>query len=249
MVAWLGPAISAGASLIGGFMSKNAQEDANRRSAEAAQKNRQMQMHFAEHGIRMRVNDAKKAGIHPIYALGAQTPTYTPTSQTFTPESGVASGLAAAGQDIGRAFNATRTAPERESAFTTAMQSLQLKNAELDTQIKQTDLASRVARLSQTSSPPLPTDPITLPWGKLDPATPLVAEGTKLNLDRSWSDGSTFEDRWGEWGGSAAGLAVMVNDLLNHARAERMALQSKYPIDFSARGSFRENSQRLLGRR
>lgn len=216
MAAWLGPAISAGANIIGGFLSRDAQRDANQASAEAAQKNRQMQMHFAEHGIRMRVADAKKAGIHPIYALGAQTPTYTPTSQTFTPETGVAAGLAAAGQDIGRAVNATRTAPERVDAFSQAMQALQLKNAEMDIQIKQADLASKVARLSgPANNPPLPG---LLPWGKEDGATPIRAAETPIAINRGWSDGQTFEDRWGEWGGGAAGIAVMIADLLNHAR-------------------------------
>lgn len=244
----LGPLVSAGASLAAGYMSSRAQARANDASALAAERNIKMQKQFAEEGIRMRVKDARAAGIHPIYALGAQTPSFSPVSQSFTPETGLAAGLAAAGQDVGRAINATRTEPERATAFTTAMQSLQLKNAELDTQIKQADLASRVARLSQSQNPALPSDPVTLPWGKLDPATPLVADHTKLNLNRGWSDGSTFEDRWGEWGGGAAGIAVMIADLMKHNQVLSENLQRTYPVNFNSRGSFRENSH-LIGRR
>lgn len=247
MVAWLGPAISAGASLAGGFLSRNAQKDANAAAAANAAEQRNMQLDFAQKGIRWRVNDAKAAGIHPLYALGASTPSYTPQSTAFTPETGLAAGLAAAGQDVGRAINATRTAPERADAYTEALRALQLRNAELDLEIKRTDLASRVARLGQNPNPPLANGELELDkWGK---ATPLVTGGREITTDRRWSDGQTFEDRWGEWGGGAAGIAVMIADLLNTNSETAAALRRKYPIDFSARGSLRDKSYELLGRR
>lgn len=72
-----GSLILAGSSLAGGVMNKlfdnsdkiNAQNYAN-------------QKEFAQNSIQWRVNDAKKAGIHPLAALGTQGSYYTPSAQT-----------------------------------------------------------------------------------------------------------------------------------------------------------------------
>lgn len=162
MVAWIGPAISAGASLLGGWMNSRATDKANAANLanQQAHADRQiaLQKKFAQEGIRWRVEDAKKAGIHPLYALGAQTPSYTPVSASFNQSANTSMGsaMANAGQDIGRAINATRTGSERMDAYTKSVQALNLKNLELDTQIKETALASSVQRLRQQSNPPIP---------------------------------------------------------------------------------------------
>lgn len=44
-----------------------------------AQRNEDLQREFAQMGIRWRVEDAKAAGLHPLYALGAQPIPVTPT--------------------------------------------------------------------------------------------------------------------------------------------------------------------------
>lgn len=46
------------------------------------QKQIDYQKEYAQNGIQWRVADAKKAGLHPLYALGANTPTYTPVDMT-----------------------------------------------------------------------------------------------------------------------------------------------------------------------
>ena len=43
-----------------------------------ADKNIKYQKQFAQHGIRWKVEDAKAAGLHPLYALGANTHSFTP---------------------------------------------------------------------------------------------------------------------------------------------------------------------------
>lgn len=98
--------ISAGASLLGGALSSHSSRSAARRN-EAAQRE------FAQQGIRWKVADAKAAGIHPLYALGASTHSFTPS---HVGDTSMGSGLAAAGQDIGRAITATQTQEERERA-------------------------------------------------------------------------------------------------------------------------------------
>jgi len=50
--------------------------------------------------------------------------------------------------------------------------------------------------------------------------TKLFWGGLALNLNRGISDGGDFEDRWGEWGGAIAGLAVMGADISRMAQLE-----------------------------
>lgn len=65
------PAIAAIAgSLIGAAATRSANRD-----------NRLMQEKFASEGIQRRVADAKAAGVHPLFALGASTPSFSPSAQ------------------------------------------------------------------------------------------------------------------------------------------------------------------------
>lgn len=152
----IGNIISAGASILGGFMNRASHKDAQAQTAYFADKNMRMQEEFAQNGIRWRVNDARKAGIHPLYALGASVPSYTPSSVSFAGDSSLGNSFAQAGQDIGRAINSTRTASERVDAFAKSMQAIQLENAGLDTEIKRAQLAAMIAKNRDNATPPGP---------------------------------------------------------------------------------------------
>lgn len=134
----LGNLISAGASLLGGLLGKK-----------QADKNIQLQKQFAQQGIQWKVADAKAAGIHPIYALGAPTHSFSPVSIGDS----LGSGIRAAGQDIGRAINSTSSPGQRRDAFTLAAQSLQLERGGLENEL----LRSQIARTRQQMNPALPT--------------------------------------------------------------------------------------------
>lgn len=145
----LGSIIGAASSLLGGWLSGKKAED-------AADKQAQLQKQFAQSGIQWKVRDAKKAGIHPLYALGANTTSYQPVS---VGGGGLGEGIANAGQDIGRAINATSPATTRLAGFQSALLSAQVEGAQLDNDIKRAELASRAARLSQGGgNPAMPTD-------------------------------------------------------------------------------------------
>lgn len=101
-----GAAIGAGASLLGGMMT----DRANRRTA---RENLAYQREFAQKGIQWRVEDAKAAGLHPLFALGAQTPSYSPAQ---TVGSGVGKSLSEAGQAIGNAVARQQTAEQQQLA-------------------------------------------------------------------------------------------------------------------------------------
>lgn len=153
----LGDLISAGTKLIGGIMGRNDAKDAQQRADYAAAQNIALQKEFAQHGIQWRVDDAKRAGIHPIYALGSAGASFSPVSQNFSADSSLPNALAGAGQDIGRAINATRNPKERVDAYTATAQKLQLENAALNNDLLRTEIASKTARLNQNANPPMPS--------------------------------------------------------------------------------------------
>lgn len=111
--------IAAAASLAGGALSGD-------RSRKSAHEQMDFQREFAQMGIRWRVADAKAAGIHPLYALGSSGASAAPISvgDSYGPA------LAQAGQDLSRAFSATRTQQERGDALGDfAQQQLRLQAA------------------------------------------------------------------------------------------------------------------------
>lgn len=85
--------------IVGDLIGAAAQRNANR-------ENRLMQEKFASHGVRMRVEDAKAAGVHPLFALGASVPSFSPSAQPIFDS-------ASLGQNIARAATQFST-EERE---------------------------------------------------------------------------------------------------------------------------------------
>lgn len=220
-----------GLNFVSGMLNRSAQADANQQRMFHAQQQMQQQEEFAKKGIRWKVADAQAAGIHPLFALGASTSGYAPVSVGIEAETGIGDALGRMGQDVSRAVNATRTSGERDKAFSDAVKSLQLKNLGLDTDIKQAALASAIQKLRQNENPALPGQgaPVELTEDKQGKATPLVAFNRQIRPARGWSDGQTYEDRWGELGGSIAGLGVMAADLAKYGRDWVLRNQGSFP--------------------
>lgn len=138
----LGALIGAGASLIGGMMGQKSQE-------KTAAQNIALQKEFAQSGIQWKVEDAKKAGVHPLYALGANTQSFAPVS-IGTP---LADSIGKAGQFLGRAADASSSPTTRMQVLGEQASKLQLDNMALQNQL----LASQIARINQAGrSPPMP---------------------------------------------------------------------------------------------
>lgn len=133
-----GSLIMAGGNLLGGFLGERGAD--RRNEAEIALMREQMaaQKEFAQHGIRWKVDDARAAGIHPLFAIGAPPLNYSPVSVGLEqPNFGMAEAFARTGQDIGRAIHATRSGEERIQAAVTALQieNMGLQNDLLRSQI------------------------------------------------------------------------------------------------------------------
>lgn len=137
--------LAAGANLAGGWLSSQATKDANAANLQWAQT-------MAKKAIQFRVADAQKAGVHPLFALGASV---SAPSAMQVGDTSLGSGLAAAGQNIERAFAANQTQAQRLSGVGEKIQELQLQNMELQNGI----LASRLRLMNQPGNPPAMPSP------------------------------------------------------------------------------------------
>ena len=101
-------------SIVGGVLNQKASAKTNETTWKLANLNRADQYRFAREGIRWRVEDAKAAGIHPVYALGASGPSYSPVSANFhTPNYDF---LGRAGAGFGNAIDRTVARKDRLKA-------------------------------------------------------------------------------------------------------------------------------------
>lgn len=157
----LGPILSAVGSLASTFLGNRQAKEANALARETADRNIALQREFAEHGISYRVADAKRSGIHPLYALGANTTSFAPVSVGSA--STDFSGLGKAGQDIGRAIDATRSSSDRQGALQTSIAAAQLDGLRIDNDIKRAELASKIAT-NATRGPAMPFDQNKALW-------------------------------------------------------------------------------------
>lgn len=222
-MAMLPALIAAGATIAGGLMSNSAQKKQNQANEAAAIREENLQREFAQSGIQWKVKDAEAAGVHPLFALGANTTSYQPTSV-----GGGASNfdfVGQAGQNIGRAIDATRSTPA--SALALQLGKIQIEGAQLDNDLKRTQLASAI----QTNMPAHPGLPglftrHSVPGqgdsGSMDatlsPAqhmlrqpqytSNLKAYGKHFEPSARFSDAQSYEDRYGEMSDYIAGPAI-----------------------------------------
>lgn len=133
------PAVIAGAAaLAGGILAKDHGED-------AAAADRASQREFAQHGVRWRVADAKAAGVHPLYALGASTPSYSPVHQVGT--GAIGRSVAQAGEAI-----AGGVARHQEKNANKVLAALAIRQATANTQIAELDYVMMADAYAQQKS-------------------------------------------------------------------------------------------------
>lgn len=182
----LGSLISAGSSLLGGLFGKSSADKANKFAKDSAQKS-----------IQWRVADAKKAGVSPIYALGAPTMSVG----GMIGESPLGNALSDMGQNIGRAVNATTSSQGR---FDEQLRQLQLKRASLENDL----LASQIANLNQAGRMPAAPGTGSIIPGQGDvpliEAKPpsrtshFVTPTGKVVKTYALPDAQVYQDRYGE---------------------------------------------------
>lgn len=185
-----------------------------------ASKERKTQKDFAQKGIRWKVADATAAGLHPLAALGANTMSYSPVQV-----GDMAGPLADMGQNIDRARKATSSEEGRVVGQVNNRLSVErqgLENELLRAQINSTNATTR-AQLG----PPMPH---MMDEKLVDPQrTKGLNVGVGVKSNPYFSDAQTYEDRYGEVGGSALGLVNVPADILYKAwKAYEKNVYKKY---------------------
>lgn len=227
--------IPAAASIIGGLFNKSSADDTRAATQAIADRNIALQKEFAQNGIQWRVEDAKKAGIHPIYALGGSGASFSPVSANFSADTSLGSAFAQAGQDLGRSIQATRSAPDRAVAL--QANKLALEGQALDNDLKREELASKIARVGSSQvGPPMPMatvpgyDPVPLPVSDPRKVAPFPVKKTETTSDLKWrgwswkndphtSPAESWEDRYGDDISFATAPLIGAADLMyNNAR-------------------------------
>lgn len=120
--AYVAPLVQGGMSIGGNLFSAREGKKARRFQRKEADRLGNIeyarQKEFAQMGIRWKVEDAKAAGLHPLYALGAMPANYSPAQiqSVGGGSSGIGESMAEAGQSISRAMMATQTNDEKRMA-------------------------------------------------------------------------------------------------------------------------------------
>lgn len=119
-----GALIGAGANVLGGLFGKK-----------SAERGTSAQMEMAKHGISWRVADAKRAGIHPLAALGLPL-------TSFVPQRVGGDWIGKAGQQVGAAVSASLERKERieNRSRELRLADAEIRNRELHNQILEKDL-------------------------------------------------------------------------------------------------------------
>lgn len=235
MLPLIGSAISAGASLLGGFLNRDAQKDANAANAAQAAQNRADQYHFAENSIKMRVDDAERSGVHPVYALGAPGINFSPVSVGATPESGVGTALGGMGQDISRAVSSYRSPADKVSAVSLAQQSasntLDLETKSLNNQL----LRAKIAQITQPGTPPGVAFDVAEKT-KADERPPLMAGGSRWLTNPNTSPAKAYEDQYGDDGPASwlINAGILGNDAVYNIKKNLPSNRDAARPDFSA---------------
>lgn len=137
----LGDVVSAATKIFGG---KSAQDSAE----EIARQNIANQRDFAQNAVSWKVADARRSGISPLAALGASTSSFS----NIAGSSALGDSISDAGQDLGRAVNASQSGESRQLMLQGAKLDVEKKGLEND--ILRADLASKVATRNAAGSPP-----------------------------------------------------------------------------------------------
>lgn len=183
-------AISAISSLAAGLLGRS-----------GAKKARKIARHDAANAVQMRTADALKAGIHPIYAMGANINTAPPINVGEP----LATGISDMGQNIGRAMTATSSDGTRSAAYT----KLALENMGLQNDL----LRSQIGRINSAQiGPGLPAPGDLIPEVPSS-GRPFLRGGGRIATDPTMSSAQDFENRYGEMSDFLAGPVIAYKDL------------------------------------
>jgi hypothetical protein len=222
----IGNVFNAGAQILGGVMS-------DRSSARQNAQNVAYQKEFAKNAVQWKVQDAKNAGLHPLFALGANTTSFAPN-----PVTGSATGDAIARGASNIAKNMSQSKMNK------------LQTDLVEAQIQESRSRS-IAALAQAKATNAEADFVTKQ--AIESAhrrdTQLKVGGVPVTKDSNWSDTQEMEDRYGDVAGALYGLAVGGADIAKTAIARARAFHDKNE-DLALKHGYiyvRDNNERGMG--
>lgn len=171
---------------------------------------RNAQLQAAKNQVQWRTEDAKKAGIHPLAAIGMNPVSISPTTI------GDSGALASAGQSIDRAIDAGSTKTQRLDNASARLLDAQITGAELDNDIKRAEYASMVSRTSGAHAiPPVPSISVNGAYRTVD--HPVFGKVTRPGMAAGdlqqevgelgdWMEGANY---FNEWSRTHTGIPVL----------------------------------------
>lgn len=141
---------AAAAALAGSVIGADSQHKANRA-------NLRFQREFAQHGIQWRVADAKAAGLHPLYALGAQVPQFSPSFQAPGTD------YAAVGAEVGRGIHGLTKEGRAMAALNLKLIESQLAESDARIGVLRSEAARNMQEAYHTA--PIPQTGVQYPEG------------------------------------------------------------------------------------
>lgn len=142
--------------VVGGVLGLGSTKDTNDAQVSLAREQMAYQKELAQNQIQWRVEDAKKAGLHPLAGLGVSSASYSPVSTDLTPPD--YSFLGDMGQNLNRAIQQGKTQKEREQALARQDQldGIMMRKANAEADLAETAAASERLRLQRELFPPSP---------------------------------------------------------------------------------------------
>lgn len=172
-----GDLLGAGAQIVGGILGNNARSSANAQQMAFAQQQFQYQKDYARNRLQWAVEDAQKAGLHPMVAAGLSPASFSPVSVSSSPME--TDWIGEAGQSLSYAASKAMDRKQQAEAFdfTKKLNQAQLDGVELDNELKVMNILAMLSTLNG-SGPSSPTVNAKEPVG-----------------DSVSSDDNTFGDR------------------------------------------------------
>lgn len=202
----LGSVLGAIGTGIGTYLNYNQNKDMNAQQAYAEQqrfeKNVALQKEFAQNAVKWKVDDALQSGIHPLYALGAPTMSFSPQAlgDIGSNKTDFAKSFSSMGADLGTAIAQGMPKSGKVSVAAQTATNLQLEGMQLDNDIKRAKLASDIAKVSQPGAGSIPeSGPFVVPEAKKPEDRPgIMSGGSRIQTDPGTSPAKAWEDWLGD---------------------------------------------------
>lgn len=144
--------------LLGGEADRKAASDRLQEEKRMFYQQMAMQREFAQKGIQWKVEDAKKAGIAPLAALGNQNASYSPQAVNITGDYSKGRMFRDMGQNLSRAISATQTKREREITEVERIDAArkEMRMRELTETAAELEILKTATDINRANNPPAP---------------------------------------------------------------------------------------------